>query len=89
MDDIIESQKRYNNNFLYLACPRIFIKSIFDSAQEAGKKISICGELGGDPMITLFLLGFFRLCNTGGGRIPPPSLKSLKMKQLRYNPAEL
>ena len=29
MDDIIESQKRYNNNFLYLACPRIFIKSIF------------------------------------------------------------
>jgi len=31
MDDIIESQKRYNNNFLYLACPRIFIKSIFDS----------------------------------------------------------
>ena len=31
MDDIIESQKKYNDNFLYLACPRVFIKTIFDS----------------------------------------------------------
>ena len=31
MDDIIESQKRYNNSFIYLVCPRIFIKSIFNS----------------------------------------------------------
>ena len=31
MEDIIESQKKYNNNFLYLACPRIFIKTIFNT----------------------------------------------------------
>jgi len=30
LDDVIESQKRYNNNFLYLTCPRIFIKIIFN-----------------------------------------------------------
>ena len=27
---------------------------------------------------TLFLLGFFRLCNTEGGRIPPPLAKIFK-----------
>ena len=37
------------------------LKSVFDSAQETGKKVSICGELGGDPMITLFLLGLGNL----------------------------
>ena len=31
LDDIIESQKKYNNSFLYLACPRIFIKTIFNT----------------------------------------------------------
>lgn len=29
VDDIIESQKKYNNNILYLACPRIFFITIF------------------------------------------------------------
>ena len=29
MDDLIESQKKYNNNCLYLACPRIFFITIF------------------------------------------------------------
>ena len=27
------------------------------SAEKAGKKVSICGELGGDPMATMLLLG--------------------------------
>ena len=31
VDDIIESQKKYNNSFLYLACPRVFIKTIFNT----------------------------------------------------------
>lgn len=31
IDDIIESQNKYNNSFLYLACPRIFIKIIFNT----------------------------------------------------------
>ena len=29
-------------------------------------------------VLTLFLLGFFRLCNTEGGRIPPPLAKIFK-----------
>lgn len=31
VDDIIESQIKYNNSFLYLACPRVFIKTIFNT----------------------------------------------------------
>ena len=31
IDDLIESQKKYNNNFLYLACPRIFFITIFNT----------------------------------------------------------
>ena len=31
LDDIIESQKKYNNSFLYMACHRIFIKTIFNT----------------------------------------------------------
>ena len=27
------------------------------SAESAGKQVSICGELGGDPMATMLLLG--------------------------------
>ena len=37
IDDIIESQKNYNNNFLYLSCPRIFIKSIFNTIFDDGE----------------------------------------------------
>ena len=33
------------------------LKHVFDSARRAVKKVSICGELGGDPLATLFLLG--------------------------------
>ncbi len=31
LDDIIESQKKYNKNILYLDCPRIFIITIFNT----------------------------------------------------------
>jgi phosphoenolpyruvate-protein phosphotransferase (PTS system enzyme I) len=51
------------------------LKNVFDSAQEAGKKISICGELGGDPLITLFLLG---LGNLGSLSMDPHSIPHVK-----------
>ena len=31
------------------------------SAESAGKKVSICGELGGDPMATMLLLGLGKI----------------------------
>ena len=37
------------------------LKHVFNAAQNAGKNVSICGELGGDPMATLFLLGLENL----------------------------
>ena len=37
------------------------LKNIFDNAQAVGKKVSICGEIGGDPLATLFLLGLGNL----------------------------
>ena len=33
------------------------LKNIMKSSENAGKKVSICGELGGDPMATMLLLG--------------------------------
>ena len=37
------------------------LKSIMQSAESAGKKVSICGELGGDPMATMLLLGLGKI----------------------------
>jgi phosphoenolpyruvate-protein phosphotransferase (PTS system enzyme I) len=37
------------------------LKSILQSAESAGKKVSICGELGGDPMATMLLLGLGKI----------------------------
>lgn len=33
------------------------LKNIMLSAEKAGKKVSICGEMGGDPIATMLLLG--------------------------------
>jgi len=51
------------------------LKHIFDNAQIAGKKISICGELGGDPLATLFLLG---LSNLDSLSMDPHSIPHIK-----------
>ena len=37
------------------------LKQIFVAANKVGKKVSICGELGGDPMATMLLLGLGKL----------------------------
>jgi phosphoenolpyruvate-protein phosphotransferase (PTS system enzyme I) len=37
------------------------LKQIFVAANRAGKRVSICGELGGDPIATMLLLGLGKL----------------------------
>ncbi len=37
------------------------LKSIFDAANKSNKKVSICGEMGGDPLATLLLLGLGKI----------------------------
>ncbi|MBC8286177.1 MAG: phosphoenolpyruvate--protein phosphotransferase [Nitrospinae bacterium] len=37
------------------------LKNIMSSAEKVGKKVSICGELGGDPMATMLLLGLGKI----------------------------
>ena len=37
------------------------LKQIFNAANKVGKKISICGELGGDPMATMLLMGLGKI----------------------------
>lgn len=53
---------RINENVAYLYQPfhpaiLKLLKNIFTVAQSMGKPVSICGELGGDPMATFLLLG--------------------------------
>ncbi len=51
------------------------LKSIFDAANKANKKVSICGEMGGDPMATLLLLG---LGNINQLSMDPHSIPKIK-----------
>ena len=51
------------------------LKYIFDAAATAGKKVSVCGELGGDPMATLFLLGLGNLSDLS---MDPHSIPRIK-----------
>ncbi len=37
------------------------LKNIMQSAKNVGKRVSICGELGGDPMATMLLLGLGKI----------------------------
>ena len=51
------------------------LKQIFVAAQKADKKVSICGELGGDPMATKLLLG---LGDLGDLSMEPHSIPKVK-----------
>ena len=51
------------------------LKQIFEAAQKANKKVSICGELGGDPMATMLLLG---LGDLGDLSMEPHSIPKVK-----------
>jgi phosphoenolpyruvate-protein phosphotransferase (PTS system enzyme I) len=51
------------------------LKTIFDAANKANKKISICGEMGGDPVATLLLLG---LGNINQLSMDPHSIPKIK-----------
>ena len=51
------------------------LKQIFEAARKADKKVSICGELGGDPMATMLLLG---LGDLGDLSMEPHSIPKVK-----------
>ena len=51
------------------------LKQIFIAASKADKKVSICGELGGDPMATMLLLG---LGDLGDLSMEPHSIPKVK-----------
>jgi len=53
------------------------LKQIFIAAQKADKKVSICGELGGDPMATMLLLGLGDLDNLSMEPHSIPKVKKL------------
>jgi len=53
------------------------LKQIFVAAQKADKKVSICGELGGDPMATMLLLGLGNLDNLSMEPHSIPKVKKL------------
>jgi phosphotransferase system enzyme I (PtsI) len=63
------------------------LKSVFTAAKTAGKKVSICGELGGDPMATLFLLGLGNLTDLSMDPHSIPKVKKIicqsSMKEAR------
>ncbi|MDC1152701.1 phosphoenolpyruvate--protein phosphotransferase [Nitrospinaceae bacterium] len=51
------------------------LKQIFEAAKKADKQVSICGELGGDPMATMLLLG---LGDLGDLSMEPHSIPKVK-----------
>ena len=53
------------------------LKQIFVAAQKTNKKVSICGELGGDPMATMLLLGLGNLDNLSMEPHSIPKVKKL------------
>ena len=51
------------------------LKKILEAASKANKKVSICGELGGDPMATMLLLGLGDLADLS---MEPHSIPKVK-----------
>jgi phosphoenolpyruvate-protein phosphotransferase (PTS system enzyme I) len=53
------------------------LKNIMRAAENADKKVSICGELGGDPMATMLLLGLGKLDNLSMEPHSVPKVKKI------------
>ena len=51
------------------------MKQIFLAANKTNKEVSICGELGGDPMASMLLLGLGQLTNLS---MEPHSIPKVK-----------
>ncbi|MDG1928507.1 MAG: phosphoenolpyruvate--protein phosphotransferase, partial [Nitrospinaceae bacterium] len=51
------------------------LKKILEAASKANKKVSICGEIGGDPMATMLLLGLGDLADLS---MEPHSIPKVK-----------
>ena len=57
---------RINENVAHLYQPfhpsiLKILKDVFKAAEKSGKPVAICGELGGDPLATMLLLGLGKL----------------------------
>ncbi|MGB3723401.1 MAG: putative PEP-binding protein, partial [Pacificimonas sp.] len=62
-----------------------FLKRIVDQADDAGKPVTVCGEMGGRPIAAMALvaLGYRRLSITPAGIGPVKAmLRSLELKPL-------
>ncbi len=73
---------RMNENIAHLYQPFHLsvlrsLKNIIQSAEDTGKKVSICGELGGDPMATMLLLGLGKLDNLSMESRSIPKVKKI------------
>ena len=51
------------------------LKQVFLSAKKVNKEVSICGELGGDPMATMLLIGLGKLADLS---MEPHSIPKVK-----------
>lgn len=65
----------------------ITLKTLFEAASLAGKPVSICGELGGDPLATVLLLG---LGAVGELSMEPHSIPKVKkiLRKINLKEAE-
>ena len=64
------------------------LKNIIQSAENAGIKVSICGELGGDPMATMLLLGLGKLDDLSMEPHSIPKVKKI-IRTIRLDEARL
>jgi phosphoenolpyruvate-protein phosphotransferase (PTS system enzyme I) len=63
------------------------LRNIMKSAEKAGKKVSICGELGGDPMATMLLLGLGKLSDLSMEPHSVPKVKKI-IRTIRLEEAQ-
>jgi len=62
------------------------LRNIFSAAEKAGKGVSICGEMGGDPMATLLLMGLGTIHELSMEPHAIPKVKKI-LRRIRLNEA--